>query len=50
MSLLAVLSPLCVFQIGGCLGQDVIMGALADSLALVVATAAQGLLAGFLGG
>jgi hypothetical protein len=45
-----VLSPLCIFQIGGCFTEDVILGALADSFALVLATAAQGLLTGLVGG
>lgn len=47
---LAILSPLAVFQIGGCFSQDVLFGALSQSLALVVANAAQGLLSGVLAG
>lgn len=43
-------SSAVVFQASGCLNRDVVLGALADSLALTVAAAAQSLLVGVLNG
>lgn len=49
-ALLAILSVGCVFQLGGCLSRELLVAALADSLALTAATAAQGFLSALLSG